>query len=131
MPIVEFSVRDLKRGTIVEPAWYTCRVTSVGEAPSKKGDSTNYPVEFEIVCNADNGDTTHAGVPVTNNFNSKAIGRAVGFIESIAGAKPEPGKRIDLAAAEGRLIDVFIENDIYEGRPKNAINHKYRPATQR
>ena len=35
MPIVEFSARDLMRGTIVEPAWYTCRVVSVGEQTSK------------------------------------------------------------------------------------------------
>lgn len=128
MPIVSFSQRDLLRGTIVEPAWYRCRVVSVGEAPSSKGDSTNYPVEIEIIKNADNGDTQFAGVPVTYNFNSKALGFAIGFVECFTGRKPAPNERIDLAAAEGREIDIFIENGLYQGRPKNEINHKYRAA---
>ena len=78
MPYISFTDRDLLRGRVVDPAWYRMRIDNIGEAPSKDGNSTNYPVEATIVCNADNGNTEFASVPIDWNFNSKAIeiGRA-------------------------------------------------------
>lgn len=127
MPIVEFSSRDLLRGKVVEPAWYRCRVERVGEAPSSDGKSVNYPVEVTILFNGDNGNKTFSQVPIDYNFNSKAIGFAVGFLAAF-GVEPQPGQRIDLAAAEGKELDIFIENDTYQSRLVNRVNHKYRKA---
>lgn len=129
MPIVEFSQRDLLRGKVVTPAWYRVLINSVGEAPAKaseKGPSTNYPVEATILFNGDNGSTEFKDVPVDWNFNSKAIGFAVGFLQSL-GVDVTAGKRFDLKAAEGMQIDVFVENDTYQNRTVNRVNHKYRP----
>jgi hypothetical protein len=101
----------------------------VGEAPAKqseKGPSTNYPVEATILFNGDNGDTEFAGVPVDWNFNSKAIGFAVGFLAAF-GVDVKAGTRFDLKSSEGRELDVFVENDTYQNRPVNRVNHKYRP----
>jgi hypothetical protein len=129
MPIVEFSTRDLSQGKVVTPAWYRMKIESVGEAPAKaseKGPSTNYPVEGTILFEGETGKQDFAGTPVTWNFNSKAIGFAVGFLQSF-GVEVEAGKRFDLKAAEGREIDVYIENDTYQGRIINRVNHKYRP----
>lgn len=129
MPVIQFSNRDLMRGKIVQPAWYRCRIDSVGEAPAKasdKGPSTNYPVEATILFNGDNGDTQFTGVPVDWNFNSKAIGFAVGFVQSF-GVEVKADSRFDLKAAEGKEIDVYVENDTYQGRIVNRVNHKYRP----
>jgi hypothetical protein len=129
MPVISFSQRDLLRGKIVTPAWYRVKVESVGEAPAKqsdKGPSTNYPVEATIMFNGDNGSIEYTGVPVDWNFNSKAIGFAVGFLSSL-GVEVKAGTRFDLKAAEGMEIDVFVENDTYQNRLVNRVNHKYRP----
>lgn len=129
MPVISFSQRDLLRGTVVTPAWYRVRIDSVGEAPAKqsdKGPSTNYPVEATILFNGDNGDTKFATVPLDWNFNSKAIGFAVGFLKAF-GVDVKAGTRFDLKSAESKEVDVFVENDTYQGRITNRVNHKYRP----
>lgn len=129
MPIVSFSARDLMRGKVVTPGWYRMKIESVGEAPAKaseKGPSTNYPVEGTILFNGDNGDKEFAGVPIDWNFNSKAIGFAVGFLQAF-GVEVKEGTRFDLASAAGREVDVFVENDTYQNRLVNRVNHKYRP----
>lgn len=128
MPVISFSDRDLMRGKIVTPAWYRVKIDAIGEAPAKqseKGPSTNYPVEGTILFNGDTGDTEFAGVPLDWNFNSKAIGFAVGFLQSF-GVDVKSGTRFDLKSAEGREVDVFVENDTYQNRLVNRCNHKYR-----
>lgn len=130
MPVVSFSNRDLLRGRLVTPGWYRVRVESVGEAPAKaseKGPSTNYPVEGTILFNGETGDTEFKDVPVDWNFNSKAVGFAVGFLQAF-GVEVKADTRFDLKSAEGRELDIFVENDTYQGRMVNRINHKYRPA---
>jgi len=128
MAIVSFSKRDLNRDKIITPAWYRVRIETVGEGPAKdqsKGPSTNYPVEGTVLFNGDNGDTEFAECPIDWNFNSKAIGFAVGFLKSF-GVDVQAGQRFDLKSAEGREVDVFIENDTYQNRTVNRVNHKYR-----
>lgn len=126
MPIIQFSDRDLMRGKVIEPAWYLVTINSIGEAPSKDGGSTNYPVEAVIVRNADNGSEDFAGVPLDWNFNSKAIGFAVGFLQAF-GVDVKAGARFDLANAVGKQVEVFVENGEWQGRIVNRVNHKYRP----
>jgi hypothetical protein len=126
MPVVSFSDRDMLQGTIVEPAWYVMTINSVGEAPSKDGGSTNYPVEGVIIRNADTGDDKFTAVPITWNFNSKAIGFAVGFLKAF-GVDVKSNERFELASAAGKQLEVFVENDTWQGRLVNRVNHKYRP----
>jgi len=131
MPIIDFSEDDVNRGRIITPAWYRVRIDTVREAPSKAGDSTNWILDGRVMYNADNGDKTFANLPTPYwNFNSKAKGFMVGFFESL-GAEVKPGVRLELKNAEGKEIDVFIENDMYNGQLVNRINHKYRkPRTE-
>lgn len=125
MPIVSFSQRDLLRGTVVEPAWYLVNIDAIGEAPSKDGGSTNYPVEGTIVKNAEHGGEEYANVPIDWNFNSKALGFAVGFLKSF-GVDVKAGARFELANAVGKQVEVFVENGEWQGRMVNRVNHKYR-----
>lgn len=131
MPMVTFSDRDLLRGQAVTPAWYRVKINSVGENPAKvdpqnpKPPSTNYPVEATILFNGDTGDTQFKNVPLDWNFNSRAIGFAVGYLQSF-GVEVKAGQRFDLKASEGLELDVFVENDTYQGRIVNRVNHKYR-----
>jgi hypothetical protein len=116
------------RGKIVTPSWCRVKIESIGEAPAKqseKGPSTNYPVEATILFNGDTGELEFKGVPLDWNFNSKAIGFAVGFLQSF-GVDVKSGTRFDLKSAEGREVDVFVENDTWQGRLVNRVNHKYR-----
>lgn len=126
MPVVEFSNRDLLRGTIVEPAWYRMYIESVGEETSKDGKSTNYPVEGTIRFNGDNGSTKFRDVPITWNFNSKAMGFSSGFLKSF-GVDVQPKTRYELKSAEGKELDVFVETGTWQNRPVNRVEHKYRP----
>lgn len=125
-PIIEFSSDDLLRGKIITPGWYRVKIGSVRDALSKAGDSTNYILEGRVLHNADDGSVEFAGVPTPYwNFNSKAKGFMVGFFQAL-GQEVKDGVRFELKHAEGKEIDVFIENDMFEGRLVNRINHKYR-----
>jgi len=129
MPVISFTNRDLLRGKTVTPAWYRIHIETVGESPAKvseKGPSTNYPVEGTIRFNGDTGDTEFANVPIDWNFNSKAVGFAVGFLTAF-GVEVKADTRFDLKSAENRELDVFVENDTYQGRIVNRVNHQYRP----
>ncbi len=125
---IEFNDADVLRSRIVVPSWYRVRVKKVTEKPSKGGDSKNFWIEGEILFEADNGDKTFAGTPTPFAwlFSEKAMGFAYGFIAAVTGEEPTVGKRYDLEAAEGKELDVFIENDTYNGQIQNKINHKYR-----
>jgi len=101
-------------------------INSIGEAPSKDGGSTNYPVDATIVKNADNGSEEFKDVSITWNFNSKAIGFAAGFLGSF-GVEAQQDKRYELNSAVGKMIEVFVENGEWQGRIVNRVNHKYRP----
>lgn len=133
MPIITFSEADILRTKIVTPGWYRVRVDAVKTKPSSGNNTettTIWPIDGTILKNADNGSEEFAGVPTPAgwnfNDNPKAKGFIVGFLNSL-GAEIKPGARIDLAAAEGKELLVFIENDTYEGRVVNRINHKYKP----
>jgi hypothetical protein len=126
MPVIGFTEDDFLRGKLVSPAWYLMEIVTVDEKPSKDGGSTNYPVEGKII-KAEDGSTEYAGVPIVWNFNSKARGFILGFLESL-GVNVEPNSRIELKGAEGRQLWVYVEHKTYEGRVLNAVNHKYRMA---
>lgn len=123
-PVISFSDKDLLRGKVITPGWYIVRIDQIGEKLAKNQESTNYLVEGTILGNADDGSTEFANFPLEWNFNSKAMGFAVGYFKAL-GFEVEAGKRYDLAATAGKQLKVFIENDIYEGRTVNRVNHKY------
>ncbi|MET0786386.1 MAG: hypothetical protein ABWY25_06760 [Paenisporosarcina sp.] len=127
MPLVEFSERDLLRGKPIEPAWYRVHIDELDAEGtlSKDQKSTNYNVEATVLFNGDNGDCTFRNYPVMWNFNSKAMGFSRGLLESL-GVEIKAKERYRLEAAVGRDVDVYIENEIYQGRILNKVNHKYR-----
>lgn len=129
-PVIEITKRELNFGKVVDPAWYRVKINEVGEGQSSKDKkSTNYLLEGEILFNGDTGDTTFAGVGLSGftwMFNSKMMGPAVGLIKCISDEPINEGSRIELKAAEGCEVDVYVENKVWEGNLRNSVNHKYR-----
>lgn len=126
--MVEFSESDILRNKIVEPGWYLIRIDNCNPwTPSKDQKSSNLIYDATILKNVDTDTTDYAGVPVQIMFNSKPGAR--GFIESFLrtalGVDVEPS-RYDMGNAVGREIVAMVENETYEGRTRNRINHKYR-----
>lgn len=132
MPIIiDFSHEDLQRGKLIQPAWYRVHIDEVTEALSKNGDSKNYIIKGTIVRNADApNDKKFDGFPTPYwNFNSKAKGFMTGFFAA-NGIDPQEAQRYDLEVFIGKEVEVMIENELYEGRMINRINHKYRRASE-
>jgi len=128
MPKWEFTPEDILSGKLVDPDWYILKITSIGEAPSKDGGSTNYPVEAVVVSSL-NGDTTFAGVPLRWNFNSKAKGFMQAYLQSF-GAEVTSGKRYDPEDTVGMLIGAFVDHTEYNGRVRNNVGGKFRQVSQ-
>lgn len=137
MPIVQYSKKDLLRGIVVDPGWYRVVIDTVGEwTPSKDGNSNNMIIEGTIQFNADNGDKKFAETPIGGigswSFNTKAMGFSLGLVKALAkqvGLDPADIKadtRLEFSEFEGKSLDVFVENDTYEGTIKNKVTHKYR-----
>ncbi len=129
MPITSFSQEELLAGKVVEPGWYHARIKSVGEQLSKDQGSTNYPVEAILIKNTENGSEEFSGVPVRWNFNSKAKGFMIGFIEAL-GVEVTAGARYELKMAEGKDIVMFVGNKEYQGRIINEVPHRYKVYTE-
>ncbi len=121
--MIELSERDLQMGVVITPGWYAMNIKGITEGPSKDGGSTNYTVEGEIL-KAEDGSEQFKGNIVTWNFNSKAIGFAAGFLKAF-GVDVKAG-RWELNNAVGKQLLVMVENDTYNGRIVNRVNHKYR-----
>ena len=128
--VFSLSKKEIMGGKVYEPAWYRVRIDEVSTAPSKNVEkpSTNINYSGTILMDADTGDKKYAEYPLTWMFNSRALGFTKGFL--IALGIPEEAitedKRFDFKAAVGREIDIMVENEQYEGRMVNRVNHKYR-----
>lgn len=128
--IFQLSKKDVMGGRIYEPAWYRVRVDDIAVAPSKNLEkpSTNFTYSGTILFNADTGDKTYAEHPLTWMFNSRAMGFTKGFLMALG--VPEdaitPDSRFDFRNALGKEIDIYVENDTYDNRLVNRVNHKYR-----
>ena len=138
MGFIKITEDDLKKGLIVEPAWYRVRIDNMEQRTSSKGTSQNHFPSGKILFNADTGETKYAGVETPKGwcFNEGAPAFTIPFLvatgtdeaELMKAIKEagENGMRLDMDSAVGKDLDIFIENGVYEGRSQNKINHKYR-----
>lgn len=128
--IFSFSKKDILGGKIYPPSWYRVRIVDVTAGPSKNVEkpSTNFEITGEILFDSDSGDATYAEHPLKWMFNSRAMGFAKGFLISLGVPEEEIKEdvRFDFKNAMGKEIDVYVENELFEGRQVNRVNHKYR-----
>lgn len=128
--LFQFAKKDLMAGKVYEPAWYRVRIDDyIGSEPSKNLEkpSTNHTYNCTILFNADTGDRKYEDHPLILRFNTRAMGFVKGFLVALGIPEDEitEDKRFSWKAAEGKTIDVMIENGTYEGRLTNQVN-KYR-----
>jgi len=126
--IISFTDSDLQRNRVVEPAYYVLSIEGHRTwTPTKDGQSNNCHMDCIIEKNADNGSTDFSGVPIILQFNDKpgAKGFIEGFLRAM-GVDIQANTRYDLQSAVGKKIEAFVENDTYNGRLVNKVNHKYR-----
>jgi len=126
VPIITITPKDILRGKLVDPDWYRVQIDDTSEKTSKGGDSQNYPVEGTILFNSSTKSEEFKGVPLMWNFNEKAMGFAVGFLQAGGVEVSESGGRFELAAMCGKNVDVYVARGEWEGRPVNRVEHKYR-----
>lgn len=126
--IIEFSESDILSSKVVTPAWYKVQIDDIEEKMSKDGQSMNSWIKGHIICNADDGSKEFANVPTPFLwlFNSKGAWAAVGFCASL-GMEPGVGKRADLSAAKGQVVEMFIGNGLNQnGIITNTVTGQYR-----
>ncbi len=128
--VFSLSKKDIMGGKVYDPAWYRVRIDEVNVAPSKNVEkpSTNITYQGTILMDADTGDTKFAEHPLTWMFNSRALGFTKGFLVALGVPEEtiDEKTRFDFKAAIGKEIDIMVENETYEGRQVNRVNHKYR-----
>lgn len=129
MAVWKFSKSEQLRNKIVDPAWYVLDIQAHRDwIPSKDGQSNICHFDTVIVCNADTGDTTFAGVPIELLFSDKP--GAQGFREAFMhglNVEINTDKEYNMYSAVGQKIEAFVENNEWQGRISNRCNHKYRP----
>lgn len=127
MPIVRFTDRDLRRGEVPDPDWYRVYIDEIDAdgTLSKDGKSTNYNAEATILFNGETGGIKFKGVPITWNFNSKALGFSKGLFLAL-GLEVKANEGYRLEACAGREVDMYIGQKPYEGRIVVKVDHKYR-----
>lgn len=123
MPKIRITPEDILRSKTVKIGWYRAIVKRVGEKPAKTDGSTTWPIDFTITTPGE-----FQNVPLQAVFSEKAPGFAVKFIESCGGKITAEGGEMELSRAVGKELEVYVDNDLYEGRMTNKIKD-YRPAS--
>ena len=116
MPLLNITPEDILRSKTIKPGWYRSKVKRVGEKPAKTDGSTTFPVDFIILQAGE-----FQGVPVRTTFSEKAPGFSVKFIEACGKEVKKEGGQFELTAAVDKELDIFIDNQLYEGRLTNNV----------
>ncbi len=121
MPSFRFTQKDINRGKLLDPGlWYRVKQVGVSEELSKKGDSMNITVDFEVL----NG--PFQGCVLYRMFSEKAPGFAIPYFKAF-GVEVKEGDDYNFDALNGRMIEVFVKHREYEGKLSNDVID-FRPA---
>lgn len=128
--VFSLSKKDVMGGKVYTPSWYRVRIDELNIAPSKNLEKPSKNITFQttILFDSDSGSTEFADHPLTIMFNSRALGFTKGFLMALGIPEEDitEGKNFNFQSAVGKEIDVMVENEMYEGRAVNRVNHKYR-----
>lgn len=106
---------DMLRDKVLDPGWYPAKVKEVSQEPAKTDGSTNTIVDLTVASGP------NAGVPLRRYFSEKAPGFALNFIRSLGVALGPQGGTVDLSKAKGKVVEVYVKNETWEGRLRNSV----------
>lgn len=122
--MITVTSKDVKRATIIPPAWYPLLVKGVSTKPSKGDGSTNYIFELEV-CDGPYKDT-----PVKDFLiNEKGLfGQGLAFLVACGFPKDvleaikkgeAPDTPVDENSCVGKQIKAFVGTTTWENRKSN------------
>lgn len=114
MPVITFTQGDILRGKLLDPGWYTFKITKIEQATAKAGGSINTIITFQLE------NHSAAGKEIQLYFNSKAKSGIIPVFAAITGPV-EPGSSYDTDDLLQKSLDCKVIHDTYEGNLKNDI----------
>lgn len=116
MPLTfNVSREDILRNKTIDPGWYKVVIKKVSQEPASTDGSTNTWIDMVIT------DGPFKDVPLRRNFNEKGAGFAVPFIKALGGTINENGGSFDMERAQGKTLQVYVKNGMYNNRPQNQV----------
>ena len=114
MPTITFEESDILSTTLVDPAWYPCKIESVEEKLSKAGDSNVFIVSMTIIGGK------FKGVPLVRYFSDKPMARRfmIPFMNAVFG-KVGSGDSMELDDAVGSKLLVHVTQEENDGMTRN------------
>ena len=109
---LQINPEDILRSVVLEPGWYKTKIKDVAEEPSKKGDSTNYVVDFVVVSGPTQKEgRTPVGVPIRRYYSEKAPGFVIPLFKAFGiifdGSK---AVTVDFEGLKGKELEVYVLN---------------------
>lgn len=128
MPTITITPKDLLRSKILDPTWYRLKVEEALEEPTKKGDSTNYIIDFVVTKgpaqkDKDGTEFSPVGVPVRRYWNEKAPSFAVPFFIAFGVQfSLTESKTLRFEDTKGKEVDAYIVTGMDDkGKPQNQV----------
>jgi hypothetical protein len=118
---------DIKRGKVLPPTWYVCKIKAVSDKVSKSSNADMTQIDLVVSDNPNNpkcadGDTS-TGVPLKPYYITEAgIGFALPFFSAILRRPVKAGDEIESSAMAnivGKELKVFVGNEEFQGRVGN------------
>jgi hypothetical protein len=116
MPIIKLTPSDILKGKLIDAGWYGAKIVKVAEdwVPSSDKQSTNLAITFEILGTG--------GKELDVIVNSKGLGFVAPLISAIENKEIKPeAMEIDTSKWTGKMVDVQVIQDTYQGRLNNKI----------
>lgn len=107
--------QDFLRSKVLAPGWYRSKVVKYSEEAADTDGSLNAIIDLQVI------DGQFAGVPLKRYFNEKetARGFAASYIKAFYQVDEAKGGSFDLKDTEGKVVDVYVSNEMYKGTMRN------------
>ena len=113
---------DMLRGKVLEPGWYKAVISKVSQEPASTDGSTNTIIDFTVT------EGQFKDTPLKRYFSEKAPGFIVPFLVACGAPVGEAGGTFDIEKCKGKVIMIYVANDMYNNRPTNKVED-FRPVS--
>ena len=124
MGVMRVSRSDMKRANILDPGWYDMEIVDLKEETTKKKDSINTVVDFEVIApNNKRNNGTPLRVYINEKFLDLGI-KLIGALDPEALDEDEGGSfDWDKDALKGTKLKGYVVTGTYNNRPQNELQN--------